>query len=225
MNAKVILRVKATDQVIKSSYGKLSRLYIAVEGRFERGIREKGLKSLDIHEGERVLEIGFGTGCTLVEIAKSVGESGKAHGIDLTPEMVALAKERLTKERVADRVQLHQGDARHMPYEDRMLDAVYLALTLELFDTPDIPRVLKEIKRTLKPDGRLGVVSLSKEGHESSGFLRFYELAHRAFPKYASCRPIYVEDSVRDAGYKIVKTDELMLGRLFPMKVVVASPQ
>ncbi|HEX77625.1 MAG TPA: methyltransferase domain-containing protein [Dehalococcoidia bacterium] len=73
------------------------------------------------------------------------------------------------------------------------LYAIYMASTLELFDTPDIPRVLQEIKRVLKPRGRLVVASMSREGHENSKFLRFYEWLHQRFPRYASCRPIYVE--------------------------------
>ena len=99
-----------------------------------------------------------------------------------------------------------------------------MASTLELFDTPDIPKVLEEIKRVLKPGGRLGVVSMSKEGHEDSLFLKFYEWLHKKVPKYASCRPIYVEELVREAGYKITGTEEFMLTGLVPEKIVVAQP-
>jgi len=116
------------------------------------------------------------------------------------------------------------SDARNMPYEANMFHAVYMAETLELFDTPDIPIVLQEIKRVLKPMGRLGVVSLSKEGRENSRFLRLYEWVHQKIPKYASCRPIYVEQSIEEAGYEIVKREEFLLWRLAPMKIVVAKP-
>ena len=101
-------------------------------------------------------------------------------------------------------------------------DAVYSASTLELFDTPDIPRVLAEIKRVLKSSGRLGIISMPKEGHEDSMVLRFYEWIHRTFPKYASCRPIYVEDLVRDTEFEIMEAEEMMMARLFPMKIVMA---
>ena len=221
MPKKEILRVKGD---IKATYAKLSKIYAAFEGRFERKLGERGLELLDIREGEAVLEIGFGTGCSSVEIARSVGERGKAYGIDVTPEMVALAKERMEKEGLSERVELYEGDAREMPYENNQFDAVYMAATLELFDTPDIPKVLTEIKKVLKPTGRLGIISIPKEGHEDTRILRFYEWIHRTFPKYASCRPIYVEDSIRDAGFKITKTDEMMLAKLFPMKIVVAKP-
>lgn len=218
---KEISRVRGE---IKETYAKLSKIYATLEERLEKKLRERGLEFLDVQEGEAVLEIGFGTGYTLVEIAKSIGETGKAYGIDITPEMVKLAKERLEREGLAGRVELSEGDARNMPYNDNMFDAIYMACTLELFDTPDIPEVLKEIKRVLKPRGRLGVVSMCREGHEDSKFTRFYEWAHRTFPKYANCRPIYIEQSLRGAGYEIIKKEEVMLAGLCPMKIVVSKP-
>ena len=221
MPEKEILRVRGD---IKATYAKLSMVYAALEGTLEKKLRERGLEFLDVQEGETVLEIGFGSGYSLVEIARSAGETGRVYGIDVTPEMVKSARKRLEQEGLAERVELYEGDAREMPYEDNQFDAVYIVATLELFDTPDIPRVLTEIKRVLKPGGRLGVISMPREGHEDSRVLRFYEWIHRTFPKYASCRPIYVEDSVRNAGFEIIKTDEMMIGRLFPMKIVLAKP-
>jgi len=219
-----ILRVPATQDDIKKSYGALSKFYGLLEGRFEKEPREKGLELLAIKEGEAVLEVGVGTGFSLREIARSVGTGGKAHGIDTTPEMLRLTEKRLGKAALLDRVALHEGDARAMPLGDNMFDAVYMSAALELFDTPDIPRVLGEIKRVLKPGGRLGVVSLAKEGRESFWFLRLYEWLHRKFPKYASCRPIYVEKTIKQAGFDIVKSQEFMIMKLVPVKLVLAMP-
>lgn len=216
-----ILRVKGD---IKATYAKLSKIYATVEGRFERRLRERGLELLDIQEGEAVLEVGFGTGYSLVEIARSVGKNGQACGIDLTPEMVELARKRLQKEGLAEGVELYEGDAREMPFQDNRFDGVYMASTLELFDTPDIPRVLAEVKRVLKPTGKLILISMTKQGYERSGVLRFYEWIHRTFPRYASCRPIYVEDSAREAGFEVVKSEDMMIAGLFPMKTVIARP-
>ena len=221
MPKKEILRVKGD---IQATYAKLNKVYATFEGGFEKKLRARGLELLDVQEGERVLEIGFGTGCSLVEIARCVGATGKAYGIDVTPEMVELAKRRSAREGLTERVELCEGDAREMPYEDRQFDAVYMAATLELFDTPDIPRVLTEIKRVLKPAGRLGIISMPREEHKNSIILRFYEWLHRTFPKYASCRPIYVEDSVRDAGFEITKSEEMKIAGIFPMKIITARP-
>jgi len=224
-NQKKTLGVPVSLEDIRKSYGVVSRFYAVAEGIFEKGLRQKGLQLLSVTPGEVVLEIGFGTGYSLKEIANSVGENGRAYGIDITPQMIEITRKRLRKAGLTDRVELYEGDAKGMPYQDNKFDAVYMASTLELFDTPDIPRVLKEIKRVLKPSGRLGIASLTKEGREGSLFLRFYEWLHQKIPKYANCRPIYVEKLVADGGYEITKTDEFVILKLVPWKLLVARPQ
>ena len=223
-NQGEILRVPVRSEDIKKSYGVMSRFYALAEGIFERGLRRKGLHLLSVTLSEVVLEVGVGTGYSLKEIANFVGEKGKAHGIDVTPQMLELTRKRLKKAGFMDRVELYEGDARRMPYQNGKFDAVYMASTLELFDTPDIPVVLREVKRVLKPSGRLGVASLTKEGREGSLFIRFYEWLHQRVPKYANCRPIYVEKLLEDAGYQITKTEEFVLLKIVPWRIVVAKP-
>lgn len=210
---------------IRAIYGRLSRFYGVFEGRFQKRLRERGLELLAIREGESILEIGFGTGCALVEIARRVGGSGRACGLDLTPEMITRARRRLEKQGLAGRVELCEGDARKMPYEDGLFDAVYMAETLELIDTPDIPVVFAEIRRVLKVRGRLVLSSMPREGHEGSLVWRVYEWLHRTLPQVASCRPIYVEDSVTSAGFEIVTTEEMKIAGVFPTKIVTARPE
>ena len=220
-----VLRVRASLEDIKKSYSLISRLYAIFEGIFEKGLRQRGLELLAITPGEEVLEIGTGAGYSLKEIADSVGDIGKTYGIDITPQMLEITRNRLEKAGLTDRVELCEGDARNMPYEDDTFDAIYMASTLELFDTPDIPKVLNEIKRVLKPSGRLVVASLTREVGEVSLFIRIYEWLHQKIPKYASCRPIYVEKSVEDAGYHISKSEDFILYRIVPWKIVVAKPE
>ena len=119
-----------------------------------------------------------------------------------------------------ERVELCWGDAASLPYSDSTVDAVFMSFTLELFDTPEIPQVLGEVKRVLKPAGRLVVVSMSKVNGEST-LLKLYEWAHRRWPKYVDCRPIYVRLSLIDAGYKIQSEQKLRLMGL-PGEIVVA---
>ncbi len=217
---KEVLRVKGE---IKKTYTRFSKFYAILEEKFEKGLREKSIEYLAVQKGETVLEVGFGTGCALVKIAEAVGETGKVYGIDITPRMVQWARKRLARKELTKRAELTAGDARDMPYLDNLFDAVYMASVLDLFDTPEIPQVLQEVKRILKPKGRIVVVSIPKNGFENSKVLRLYEWLHKKFPKYASCRPIYVEDFLREAGYQIIKTKVLLLARLFPMKIVIAK--
>ena len=220
LSEKKILRVKANKTEIKNMYAKFSKMFGLIE-KSEKSLRKRGLEMISLKKGEKVLEIGFGRGTTLVEIAKQVGSKGEIHGIDLTPEMVALASELFSKNKISN-ARIIEGDARSLPYENKYFDAVYIASTLELFDTPDIPVVLKEIRRVLKSTGRLCVISMPKEEREDTKGLKLYEWFHTKFPKYASCRPIYVENSIAEAGFKVVKKD--IIGLFFPMKIIIALP-
>jgi len=95
-----------------------------------------------------------------------------------------------------------------------------MSFSFELFDTPEIPQLLNEVRRVLKVKGRLGVTSLSKSKGDSLP-IRIYEWIHRKWPKYVDCRPIYLEKILCEAGYTVQKseTDKLLL---LPLEIVVA---
>ncbi len=218
--APAILPVPRTKGEAKQFYDRVSRFYDYLIGAFERRYAEMALDSLSLEEGETVLEIGFGTGHCLKRIAECVSQTGKAYGIDISPGMLEVTKERLDKAGLTDRVELCCGDAVSLPYDDNVFDAVFMSFSLELFDTLEIPKVLYEIKRVLKLGGRLGLVSMSKENGRSI-MLRLYEWVHMKWPKYVDCRPIYVEQSLRDAEYEIKSSEKIKLLGL-PVKIIVA---
>jgi demethylmenaquinone methyltransferase/2-methoxy-6-polyprenyl-1,4-benzoquinol methylase len=215
-----ISRVYRSKKQAKESYDKMSRFYDYFAGIFEKKYRNMALEHLGIAEGETVLEVGFGTGHGLQHIAASIGETRKVYGIDISSGMLEVSKKRLEKAGLLDRVELHVGDAVEMPFEDETFDAVFSSFTLELFDTPELPRVLQEIKRVLKPRGRCGIVSLSKEGGDSL-FIRLYEWFHQRFPQYADCRPIYVEQLLREVRFEITQTEHVNMFGLWGEIVVV----
>jgi len=215
-----ILPVPRTKGEAKRTYDRISRYYDYLAGPFERKYAEMALKHLSIGKGETVLEIGFGTGHCLKRIAESVGPKGETYGIDISTGMMEMTKKSLEKADLEDRVKLFCGDAASLPFDDSTFNAVFMSFTLELFDTPEIPKVLEQIKRVLKPDGRLAVVSISKENGESI-FLRLYEWTHNKWPKYVDCRPIYVEQSLIDAGYQIKSKEKVKIFRL-PVEIIVA---
>lgn len=220
LRAPAILSVPRTKEEAKRFYDKVSRFYDYLPGAFERKYAEMALERLVIKEGGTVLEIGFGTGHCLRRIAESVGETGKAYGIDISSAMLEVTRRRLERTELMNRVELYCGDAASLPYDDNTFDAVFMSFTLELFDTPEIPKLLEEIKRVLKLGGRLGVASMSREGN-SSVLLRLYEWAHRKWPKYVDCRPIHLEQSLREVGYETKSKEKVKLFGL-PGEIVVA---
>lgn len=112
--------------------------------------------------GERLLEIGVGTGYYSLDLAEWVGPEGKLELFDLQQEfldhVMRGAEERFLKNLVPT-----QGDATNLPYEDASVDAVIL--TAVLGEIPDGAAALGEIKRVLKPDGRLVVGELFGDPH------------------------------------------------------------
>jgi ubiquinone/menaquinone biosynthesis C-methylase UbiE len=169
-------------------------------------MREKGLQKLAAQAGEQILEVGFGTGHTVVELAKAVGPAGKVFGVDISDQMVALTGELLQRHGLVGRVELTCGDGERLPYDDNSLDGIFTSFTFELFDTPEIPKVLAEWQRVLKPGGRLVVVALSKEGKQGM-IMKAYEWTHKHFPNLMDCRPVYVRKAIEAAGLEVKETD------------------
>lgn len=220
-NLRTVSRVSRTTAQAKKSYDRMSWLYDYLAGPFERRYRDTGLRRLNIAKGEKVLEIGFGTGHCLEQMAEAVGEEGKVCGIDISSGMLIASKRRLERAGLWNRVELTCEDATKMPYPDGEFNAAFSSFALELFDSPEIPRVLAEVKRVLKPTGRIGIVSMSK-GEDDSTLLSLYEWLHERVPQYVDCRPIYVEQSIRDAGFEIRYRERVSLLGL-PGEIVIGA--
>ncbi len=202
---RAILRVFDSKEQTRAYYNKISRVYDLLSDRSEAPMRKAGLELLRARAGETVLEIGFGTGHCLVSLAKVVGPKGRVLGLDLSERMVALARKKLARAKLLSRVELQRGDAAQMPWADATVDAVFMSFALELFDTPEIPKVLGKCKRVLRPGGRIVVVGMSKEGPKDA-MVRVYEWAHKHFPQFLDCRPIFVRRALEEAGFDTHKT-------------------
>lgn len=200
-----VLRVLQSKAETKSFYNKIAKVYDLLAERSEQPLREAGLKMLAAAPGERVLEIGFATGHCLVELARAVGPTGTVVGVDISESMVAESQRLLDGEALAARVELHCGDAEHLPFAADSFDGIFTSFTLELFDTPALPNVLAEWRRVLKPDGRLVVVAISKAGKEGL-VLRAFEWTHRHFPNLMDCRPIYVRRALEACGFRVTQS-------------------
>lgn len=116
-----------------------------------------------------------------------------------------------------------------MPYPDDSFDLIFVSFLLDLLPQEDIPVALAEIKRTLKPDGRFIVVSMTKKGRGLYRAARWlYEWMYYKWPTVfgyrTSCRPIYIENDLLRAGFKINEYClTSIIGFMFPIAVIRAS--
>ena len=119
-------------------------------------------EALEPHAGERVLEVGPGTGYYSLEAAEWLGAAGQLEVLDLQREMLDHTLRR-AGERGLGNVTATQGEATSLPYEDASFDAAYLVTVLG--EIPDQEAALAELRRVLRPDGRLVVGEVALDPH------------------------------------------------------------
>jgi arsenite methyltransferase len=108
----------------------------------------------ELHEGETVLDLGSGGGIDVLLSAKRVGATGRAHGLDMTDEMLALARQNARKAGV-ENVEFHKGYIEEIPLPSASVDVVISNCVINL--SADKGAVLREVARVLRPGGRFAV--------------------------------------------------------------------
>jgi ubiquinone/menaquinone biosynthesis C-methylase UbiE len=124
---------------------------------------------LVLEGNEKVLEVGPGTGYYVLHVAGWLSLGGTLEILDIQQQMLEHTMRR-ARELGAENIIPTQGDARELPYQDDTFDAVYLVATLG--EIPDHQRALEELRRVLKPTGRLVV----GEGQPDPHMVRFQTL-------------------------------------------------
>jgi ubiquinone/menaquinone biosynthesis C-methylase UbiE len=116
----------------------------------------------ELHEGETVLDLGSGGGIDVILSAKRVGSTGTAYGLDMTDEMLALARRNAADAGVGN-VHFLKGVIEQIPLPAESVDVVISNCVINL--SVDKPAVLTEVARVLKPGGRVGVSDIVAEDH------------------------------------------------------------
>lgn len=211
------------QRTARAGYNRLSRVYGMLSDSSEkRFVREAVEEMLRPAPGERILEPGFGSGQVLVALAELVGPTGHVAGVDISDGMVEQAARRLREHDLTDRVELHRASATDLPYTDGSFDAVFMSFTLELFPDDQIPMVLAECARVLRPTGRLCVAAMSADGG-SAAMEKLYGWSHRHFPTFVDCRPIAVGQVIEAAGFTLTERRDLSMWGL-AVELVLARP-
>jgi len=127
----------------------------------------------ELNPGETVLDLGSGGGIDVLLSAKRVGPAGRAYGLDMTDEMLALARENQRKAGV-ENVEILKGEIEHIPLPDNSIDVVISNCVINLSGDKD--GVLREAFRVLKPGGRFAVSDVVVRGDVPAAVRRSMEL-------------------------------------------------
>ena len=141
----------------------------------------------ELHAGETVLDLGCGGGIDVLLSAKRVGPTGKAYGLDMTDEMLALARENHRKAGV-ENVEFLKGEIEQIPLPDRSVDVIISNCVVNLSGEKE--RVLAEAFRILRPGGRLALCDIVVRGAVPTEIRRNLELWAVASPVRSKRRNI-----------------------------------
>jgi ubiquinone/menaquinone biosynthesis C-methylase UbiE len=138
-----------------------ARLERRAKAEDEVAARDTYLGLLNISAGERVLDVGCGSGAVTREIARRVGTTGLAVGLDPSPALLAIARGLAQESGFGGHVEFHEGDALRLPFPDRSFDAAVCVTVLS--HVPKGEAAIPELVRVLRSGGRLGVFDLDTD--------------------------------------------------------------
>jgi arsenite methyltransferase len=200
-------RVADTFNTIAPSYDEI---------RFVRVAAARLIELAGIRDGARVLDVATGTGLVAQAAAALAGPGGSVVGIDLAPEMLALARRKLAG---AANVTFQPGDAERLDFSDHSFDVVLCASSL--FFVPDMLAALREWRRVLVPGGRAGFSSFGPSFHLPlrdlwADRLRQHGVDATPPPTPRLADPAICADLLRQAGFAQVEVSVEQLGYFLP---------
>jgi ubiquinone/menaquinone biosynthesis C-methylase UbiE len=192
---------------LRSIYGHIAKRYDFQHGLITAKADQRGRKLLvenSVGEDNEVLDCGSGTGTTGIMAAKRVGSKGKVTFFDLSDDMLAVAKEKITRERLQDRVTFQTGDMVHLPFDNNKFDVVLS--TYSLCPLYDPSKGALELYRVTKPGGKIACAhSTDPRGRTLKWLADRVENWAWRFPLLSmGCRSVNILPTLKNVGGKVI---------------------
>ena len=217
------MREALSKEKLKGIYGRIAKRYDLQHSLITFSADQKGRRILienTVKEGDTVLDCGSGTGATGIMAARKVGQSGKVTLFDLSEDMLSVAREKVVRESLQERVAFQTGDMVHLPFDDDSFDVILS--TYSLCPVYDPVKAALELYRVTKPGGKLGIGHSTEPKNEIVKYLadRVEDVAWR-FPWLSmGCRSVDVLPDLENVGGKVLLLKQIGVP-LWPFLVFV----
>ena len=206
-----------SEEKTRKAYSRVSYIYNLWSRLFESKTAARVIELAQIKNGDTILEAAVGTGVQFEKITL-VNKNGFSEGIDLSPDMLSLAKKRMGNY-PQDNYRLQTGSVYDLPFEDGKFNLIINSYMFDLLPEEDYPKILGEFSRVLKKRGRI-VISTMTFG--MNWYNKPWDKIAKWFPSLMTeCRPIHLGGYIMNAGFKI-ETTEQVSQNTFPSEVIKA---
>jgi ubiquinone/menaquinone biosynthesis C-methylase UbiE len=206
-------------QRIRSTYDRAAALYPLSSRVFHRRAHSRLLELAPGIEGCRVLEVATGSG-ELFRRLLAANRSGLTAGVDLSPAMAFAIRRSMNGN--GGRYALHAGDARQLPFPDASFDLLVVCYLFELLSDADLPHAAAELRRVIRPSGRLLLTCASQS---QMGFNLIYRILGGTIPSFWGRQVAERMPEILDsAGFRLTHR-ETVWQSAYPTDILVADPR
>ncbi|HEX7556685.1 MAG TPA: methyltransferase domain-containing protein [Leptolinea sp.] len=217
MNQIIMTDARLSQEKVRNLYNSISSVYdfwgAATEGR----ARKAGIRLAQIRDGESILDVATGTGSMLFE-GVSLNPNGFSAGIDISDGMLQKAKSKLANSSASYEIKM--GSAFDIPYQNEQFDLILNGYMFDLISHEEMPKILSEFRRVLKPGGRIVLMNMTIGERPGS---QIYQWLYSVSPSImGGCRGVQLVPLLEKTGFKIFAREYIQQS-LFPSEVILAK--
>jgi ubiquinone/menaquinone biosynthesis C-methylase UbiE len=210
---------------LQEIYSRTAAFYDEVVAEHQAAAKLMAIELLNRQPGEPFLELAIGTGWAFTRVLQISGTEN-AYGLDVAPGMVDVARQRLAQDDHHPPPALVLGDSSRQPFRGASFACLLCTYTLECLPGALIDRILAEIRRVLRPEGRLVLTGLTEgEGEDAAMTDEWKEGFARDPEFYGGARPLVLAPFLEANRFQVVRRTYSGHSAGWPSEVVLAKPE